>query len=110
MLGDHFLQDVANNLNQRMNQNMLNRKANKPTLFMLDYYNVKTFDKYLTKGEAMPAIARVVNALIKAVNTNNGLPRYLVIMFDSDIVFEMSTFEYGAHRELAQYVTGLRSN
>ena len=87
-----------------INQNALNGKANKPTLFMFDYYNVKTFNKFLTKGESTPAIARVVNVTIKAVNVNNGLPCYLIIVLDSDILFEMSTFEFGAHKELLMYI------
>ena len=107
MVGDSFVQMLGNNFREMKNQNSLDRRSGKPTLFMMDYYNIKVYEKFLSKREDMPAIAHILNATIEAVNENKHLPKYLLIAIDADILSDLKSLEDGAVKEMTRYINWL---
>ena len=100
------MQDLANNLSEQTNQNLLNRKAGKHSLYMIDYYNIKDYEKALSTG--VPTIMRVLNALVEATNEGKRLPKYIFIILDSDIVSDLQFVDKtDAYKEVATYVNWL---
>ena len=77
----------------------------KPSLFLLDHYNVKPFEKTLSRMSLTPSIARIVNSVMEATNGCKTLPKYLLIVMDMDVLSEVTTNEFRlAHKELRKYV------
>ena len=71
IIGDLFVSEVYHELPA---QNQENRSANTKQLYIYRNYNVKCFSAHpLTPPKANP-IARLVNALVNAVNENRYLP------------------------------------
>ena len=119
-IGDHFLQKVYTTLQETINTEiMMKKKKSDPNesmldhrgkpiaeslhLYMNDWYNIKHFHD--SKSEV--AIGRMVNALIDGINTEHVLPKYLILIPDTDIINDLNIFEFGAHKGLAMSVNWL---
>ena len=57
-----------------------------------------------------PAIGRMVNATIEAINQEKKLPKYLIVIPDGDIIRDIEDFDYGANRFLAKQINWLVKN
>ena len=53
-------------------------------LFIHNFYSIIPVEN-LAAGGVKYATARIVNSLIKAINTKNKLPKYLLVMPDKDM-------------------------
>ena len=85
---------------------MLNRKAERHSLYMIDYFNIRVYEKALSTG--VPAVMRVLNVLIEATNEGRKLPQYLLVILDSDIVSDLQTEDKtNSQKELTTYVNWL---
>ena len=63
-------------------------------LFMIDFYNVKTFNK--TTAPVPYASTQIINALTDVVNTEHILPKYLIVVPDHDILYDVDLFSSDA--------------
>ena len=73
---------------------------------MIDYFNIKVYEKALSAG--VPAMMRVLNALIEATNEGRKLPKYLIVILDSDIVSDLQRDDkIDSQKELTTYVNWL---
>lgn len=61
-----------------------------PNPYMEDYFNVSTYFKAATVGNAL---TRLVNSLIDAVNERDHLPKILVFIIDRDLLQDMDVYD-----------------
>ena len=59
--------------------------------YLQEYYNIHSFYE-LTKASVTRISTRIVNSVISGVNQTHGLPRFLVIMPDKDLLCNMDVF------------------
>ena len=74
-----------------------------PGLYLHEYFNVNI----LQAGKSDVAVGRILNGLIDELNTSHILPKYLVIIIDSDVIEDLNIFEFGVHKGLALNVNWL---
>ena len=106
MIGDCFLEKLFNKFQEMSNEHMLDHKAGKPTLYMLDCYNVKRLTEK-TPDPNNSAIGRIINPLIETFNTVHRLPKYLIVVIDWDIIIDLNIFNKDAYKCLAMMVNWL---
>ena len=87
-LDDKFLASIHNTfLDRKQLAEKNSREVAKP--FLLDFFNIK----FLHQSDDLQnphAFSRAINALIEAVNEKDArLPKYLVVIMDSDIIEDM---------------------
>ena len=86
MVGGSFLESICGKMQEVINELSLRRSSHGQSVpFMLQYYNVKLFCHTQSKA-VKPAIARIVNSTIDALNDEMRLPKYLVVILDRDIL------------------------
>ena len=91
------------------NLNLMDRKKSDiPQLYIRDCYNVKQFCHQNIPQR--PAIGRMVNATIEAINQEKKLPKYLIVIPDGDVIRDIEDFDYGANRFLAEQINWLVKN
>ena len=81
MIGDDFLYTTYGTL-QGLKTEAYIKQTTPP--FCYEYYNVAAW--YQTSISTVPAITRIYNSLIEALNEQIHLPKYVVIVIDKDIV------------------------
>ena len=102
VVGDLFLNKLDGKLQEFENAYKLDRKSGKPTLYLMDCYNLKMFKPQ--NDTISPAILRVSNALMEGINGNDRLPKYIIVVIDYDIIIDLNVFDYGAHKALKLHV------
>ena len=75
-IGDRFLNDIYHTFPGMRNHAKL---AKEPLPYLYDYFNISVFT---TNPESMlkDVLARLVNCVVKALNDNNKLPRFIVVI------------------------------
>ena len=97
-VGDQFINDTFHAFPAMYNESKL-AKTRKPYLY--DYYNVKCFSTNLL-STVRNILAHLVNALIKALNNNDKIPRFIIVVPDSDIICSINVFDLGTKRILEE--------
>ena len=61
-------------------------------------YKMFNFEMFFTEplNPIRPVISRIYNALIKALNKHEHLPRYVFVMPDKDIIASINNYDYGS--------------
>ena len=77
------------------------RDRNLAPTYIQEYYNVLQFDSH--KGVKI-TVARIVNALIEAINSRDRLPKFILFMFDQDIIMNVDVYQQDALMVLHQNV------
>ena len=110
-VGDIFLEKVYSVLQEMINTSMLNHNhtvsgsncspedddSTTKKLFLHDYFN----NHHFADATSEVAIGRIINALIIGMNENHILPKFLLIIPDTDIIDDVNIYEFGAHKALA---------
>ena len=91
IVGDEFLHDIYHAL-QKLKTEAIIAKHHLP--YVYDYYNI-TFFTPSPKSLLKNTLARVVNAVTKALNDTLKLPRIILVIVDHDILKFVDTNEYG---------------
>ena len=61
--------------------------------YLYEYYNFEGF--FMNPLSAVkPAIARIYNSLIKALNSHSHLPRYVIILLDKDVPASVQSYHF----------------
>ena len=87
MIGDSFLQDAYNSLQNTINAAQENRQLTK--LYIQEFYNISNFANPIPQE---CKIANIINGLITAVNEKHKLPRFLLVIIDKDILEDINVF------------------
>ena len=103
-IGDHFVREVYNAFRGIINAAKLNKKSWKP--YLLDYYNSKGY-YYQSNNWLESATSWILNKLTEALNENDRLPKYIVMMPDKDIIADLNDFEFGATKNIANLTNWL---
>ena len=82
MLGDDFLQSSFGELQMLCENAKTDEGTVSPYLF--EFYNVHDFHKLASIG-MRSVMARILNTLMEVVNTRPRLPRFLVVILDTDL-------------------------
>ena len=101
IIGDLFVSEIYHELPA---QNQENRSANAKQLYIYRNYNVKCFSTHLLAPPKANPVARLVNALVNAVNENRYLPRLIVIIPDRDIVKQVQDVDVGVFTVLEHLI------
>ena len=80
-MGDDFPRENFKSLETITNEA---KSVNKPPPYMEDKYNVRAL--YKARSTAVSTVARMLNAVIDAMNEFDRLPKYIVVIPDSDII------------------------
>ena len=92
-LGDQFLKNMFQAFTSIDIEAIKNEK---PRPFTFDNYNVKYYWKSFTSsGNPSPA-GCTVNSLIDGINGNPHLPKYIIVITDTDLLKRMTYFKFGA--------------
>ena len=82
MIGDSFLKEVSPTLTAMKNQAV---QLNRRQPYLHEYYNVETFT-YNGNGGLRSVLARINNAIVYALNNDEKLPRYIMLIPDKDLI------------------------
>ena len=96
-LGDNFLREAYGTFQGMLNKAKLNKKNWQP--YLLEFYNPKGY-YYGISNWIGSATSRILNKLIKALNENDRLPKYIIFMIDKDIISNLKELDFGATRNL----------
>ena len=96
MLGDNFLRSSFGELQTLHENAKTDDSAVSPYLF--EFYNVKQLQNLASVG-VKSVMARILNALMEAVNTRPRLPRFLVVILNTDL---MAEFDLSGETKLAK--------
>ena len=89
ILGDEFLKNADNEL-KSLKQSALKEKQDSPPLYMIDFYNVHAI--YNTAALVQFAATRMLNALTEKINQVHILPKFLIVVPDKDILYDIDLF------------------
>ena len=95
LLGDKSLTRIYNNFldtKQRAERDKKNFKLP----YLLEFYNVKLIQKSDDVSNNL-AISRTLNAFIDALNKNQRLSKYLVVIMDRDILDDLDVMDEKVH-------------
>ena len=93
MVGVVFLQKLFSQYQDMENQHILDRKAGKPTMYLLDCYNVIPYC-YTHHESDTPVVTQMVNETIEALNTRNRLLTHLIVIVDKDVIADQKSLDY----------------
>ena len=101
-VGDQFIKDVHNTYKAIIDQTSSKSTTKKtdPPPYTQEQFNVRMYYKQFTSGVRYAA-TRMINSLLDALNEQDRLPKYLVIVPDKDLLYDIDVFEFGAHKVLA---------
>ena len=84
IVGDSFLKEVSPS---HYAMRYATKKKNKPPPYLFDHFNVRSY--YLEYGSSIRGIARSLHPLVAALNENDRLPKYLLVVPDNDLLISM---------------------
>ena len=87
-VGDQFFATNFGEL-QKMHQTARIKKKSPPYLY--EYYNMFGYYSAGSSGRKH-VIGRMINALLVGLNTHNWLPRYVIVVFDKDLIDDVNIF------------------
>ena len=91
IIGDLYISEIFHEL---LSKNRSNRLAKLDPLYVYANYNVKCYSSNpLSHKKEAPA--RLVNALVNAINDNTYLPRLIIVAPDWDIVRHIGEVSFG---------------
>ena len=67
--------------------------------YLEEYYNVEPFYP-ITSDVKSNATSRIFNAVMDALNKDNKLPRFLVVLLDKDILSDLKLFDFGLSKNI----------
>ena len=70
--------------------------------YCYEFYNISAY--FQTSLNTAPAIVRIYNSLIEALNENIFLPKYVIIIPDADIIEFITTKTFGARDEIEEHL------
>ena len=91
MVGDAFLRDTFP-VFQQLKKQTLEAKSVRPYLY--DYYNITPLYSPVV-STTKSVVGRVHNEIIGQLNKKDKLPRYIVMLFDKDIIEDIDFDEFG---------------
>ena len=103
-VGDQFLNECINTLTALKMEAKLSKNA--APLYIHDYYNVHSFIQLKETGVSS-LLARIYNAIIKALNTRSRLPRFLVIILDQDLITDVAIYDFKATKQIKKALNWL---
>ena len=71
------------------------------------YFNVSAWYKNQLQDLDNPSVGRIHNSLIDALNVNNHLPKYIVVIPDRDVLDSVNIWDYGARKEINEHICWL---
>ena len=107
MVGGAFLDAIFGKFQEHQNAAIMDRrKPDTPSMYLTDRFNVKLSTYH---SSSQPAISRILNATIEALNTEHRLPKMLIIIIDKDIINDLKDedFDYGANKCLTLNINWL---
>ena len=72
-----------------------------PQPYLLEFYNIK---KFYNLSPGVRVIARIINALIEAIDERQKLPRFLLVILDKDILADLDVYDPQIVRLIRQMV------
>ena len=78
--------------------------ATSPPLYIHEFFNVKVFENCKPAGVELAA-ARIVNSLIDAINSENKLPKILLVTIDKDIATDVCRYDPATQQTMLQELT-----
>ena len=92
-LGNNILHEWYPSFTALKNQAI---KSKMPWPYLFAYYNVDViYTKQLSDEKTL--MGKMLNSLIKKLNEVKHLPRYIVIIFDKELIVDAQIFDFGAH-------------
>ena len=91
-IGDQFMKSTFYSYQSLQ---MRNFKGDPSRPYLYDYYEVKPYWKGINSTTTTSPIARIVNALIDAINGSIHLPRLIVFMPDIDVLKSLTFYGKG---------------
>ena len=92
IIGEQFVKDLDQSLTS------ININSEQPNgmkkLYLTQNYNVLTYHS-TRMSKPDPFLARVHNSLVDALNKDNYLPRYIIIILDKDLIVNADLYNYG---------------
>ena len=101
-VGDRFLRDTYNSFQMTINEASANKKLVQPYLY--EFYNLYQSNRADAQERAP---SRILNALTDLINLKQRLPRFLVIVIDSDIISDVDIFKRDVIKSIKQMTTWL---
>ena len=100
-LGDCFLKDTFNTYETIR----YNAQCNKdyPPPYIEEYYNVHGLHDPPQAG-IQHSLPRVINTLIDAINKKDKLPKYLIIILDCDLLYDLDVFQHGVTATIQELI------
>ena len=96
LLGGDFLRMMFHSLEQLLT---MAKQDNKPWPYLMHYYNVDPLHlPQLSNNRAL--LSCILNALVKKMNTDWHLLKYLLILIDQDLIAESGVYDYGVTHTL----------
>ena len=102
LVGDEFLKTIHRNLQDWKSDNAVD---NLPTPFLYSAYNIMAW--YKSSLPQQPHIAHMLNAFLEAMNASPKLPKYIIIIPDSDIIKGTRHLDFGVVCMLEEQVKWL---
>ena len=103
-MGDLFLKEVFDSFvsmrDKALHEQKMVGKSHSTAIipYMFRYYNVKKFIPGNIASMSTSPVARILNNLIKAVNENQLLPHFIIIVPDWDILKSIKYYDYGVSK------------
>ena len=94
IIGDEFVKDADNELKSIKFTAVKSQRNETLPFYMIDFYNVKSF--YTNSASVEFAASHILNALTEAINEEHALPKYLVVIPDQDIIFDVDVFSHNS--------------
>ena len=104
-VGDQFMKEVFDTFGSIIRHA---KRKETPTAipYLETYYNVQGYYPNMSDIKTN-ATARIINAVIEALNDEDRLPRYLVIALDKDILSDFKQIDFGITKEITAVLNWL---
>ena len=104
-MGDEFLYDITDRLKNMKSEA---RRHNKEPPFLFQNFKLSLWYQCPSaRSSEIPAICRILNSLIDAMNANHHLPQYILIMPDCDIIKSIDIYDYGTRQAFSEDLSWL---
>ena len=91
-IGDSFLQDIFATFSSIRREAII---TNRSQPFAYAYFNPTAFYQGSNVNGIKNILARILNSFIEALNRNESLPSYIMVILDKDIIKNINHFNYG---------------